>query len=124
MSKFWLRMTVWFKVTLVAALFVYVLLFTFKNASEHARFWYWFNHQPETTLLVLVLCAFGAGVVSTFLFRTTFRTIRQIQELQERSRAQRIDRELTDIRTKAAMLQTKPSGQKSTSEAPMSDNDL
>ena len=124
MTNFWLRIKVWLKVTLVVALFVYVLLFTFKNASVHAPFWYWFNRQPDTTLLMLVLCSFLAGVVTTFLLRTTFRTIRQMQELGERSRAQRLDRELTDIRTKAAMLQTKPSGQKSSSEPPMSDNDL
>lgn len=108
MSNLWLRIKIWFKVTLVAAVFVYVVIFTAKNASEKARFWYWFNHQPETTLLFLVLCAFVAGVVSTLLVRTTFRTMRQISDLQHRSRIHRMDQQIADIHTKAAMLQTKP----------------
>lgn len=108
MSNLWLRIKIWFKVTLVAAVFVYVVIFTAKNASEKARFWYWFNHQPETTLLFLVLCAFVAGVVSTLLVRTTLRTMRQISDLQHRSRIHRMDQQIADIHTKAAMLQTKP----------------
>lgn len=110
MSNLWLKVKVWFKVTLVAALLVYIILFTYFNASEKAHFWYWFHHQPEETLLVLVLCSFLAGIVASFLFGTTFRTIRQVQELQARSRAQRLDRQIADIHSKAAMLQTKPAG--------------
>jgi uncharacterized membrane protein YciS (DUF1049 family) len=108
MANLWLRIKIWFKVTLVAAVFVYVGCFTYENASEEVRFWYWHNHQPETNLLLLVLCAFGAGVVTALLFRTTVRTMRQINDLKHRSRVNRIDRQIADIHSKAAMLQTKP----------------
>lgn len=108
MGNLWLKIKIWFKVALVAAVFVYVVIFTAKNASEKARFWYWFNHQPETTLLFLVFCAFVAGVIATLLVRTTFRTVRQISELQHRTRIHRMDQQIADIHTKAAMLQTKP----------------
>jgi uncharacterized membrane protein YciS (DUF1049 family) len=108
MSNLWLRIKFWFKVTLVAAVFLYVIMFTAKNASEKAHFWYWINHQPETNLLYLVLGAFIAGVISTLLIRTTIRTMRQFGELQHRSRIHRIDQQIADIHTKAAMLQTKP----------------
>jgi len=108
MNNLFLRIKIWFKVTLVAALFVYVVLFTYYNASEKAHFWYWFRHQPETTLLVLVLVSFIAGIIASMLIRTTFRTVRQIQEMQQRSRTDRLGREIEDIKTKAAMLQTKP----------------
>jgi uncharacterized integral membrane protein len=108
MGNLWLRIKIWFKVTLVAALFVYVVLFTYYNASEKAHFWYWFRHQPETTLLLLVLSSFVAGIIASMLVRTTFRTVRQIQELQQRARTERLGREVADMQTKAAMLQTKP----------------
>ncbi|HSU67107.1 MAG TPA: LapA family protein [Tepidisphaeraceae bacterium] len=114
MGNLWLKIKIWFKATLVAALLVYIILFTYFNASEKAHFWYWFHHQPETTLLVLVLCAFLAGVVASFLIGTTFRTMRQIHELQNRSRAQRLDRQIADIHSKAAMLQTKPAANPTT----------
>jgi sensor histidine kinase regulating citrate/malate metabolism len=109
MNNLWLRIKIWFKVTLVAALVLYVIVFTAKNSKEPAHFWYWYNHTLETTLLILVLCAFVVGVIASLLFRTMFRTLRQVQDLQERSRAQRLGREIADIHSKAAMLQTKPS---------------
>jgi NADH:ubiquinone oxidoreductase subunit 5 (subunit L)/multisubunit Na+/H+ antiporter MnhA subunit len=110
MGNLWLKIKVWFKVALVAALILYVIVFTAKNSSKTAQFWYWYNHTLDTTLLVLVLCSFLAGVVGSLLFRTMFRTVHQLQELKERSRTQRIDRQVADIHSKAAMLQTRPSG--------------
>ena len=56
---------------------------------------------------MLVLCAFLAGIVGVILVRTTYRTLRQVRDLKDRTRAQRIDRDMADIRAKAAMLQTK-----------------
>ena len=108
MNTLWLRIKIWSKMTLVAAVFVYVILFTYNNAKEQVKFWYWFSRQPQTNLLLLVLCAFIAGVIATFLVRTTYRTIRQVQETQHRNRISRLDREMTDMRTKAAMLRAKP----------------
>jgi uncharacterized integral membrane protein len=110
MSNIWLRIKIWFKVALVTALVIYVILFVYFNASQEVQFWYWPRHQPKTTLLLLVLCSFLAGIVATLLVRTTFRTIRQISDLQQRARAQRMDRQIADIHSKAAMLQTKPVG--------------
>jgi uncharacterized membrane protein YciS (DUF1049 family) len=124
MSNLWLRIKIWFKVALVAAVFLYIILFTGKNASKEVQFWYWFNHQPETNLLFLVLCAFVAGVVVSFLVRTTLLTVRQISELQQRARAQRMDRQIADIHSKAAMLQTKPPGVAPVEEVPKSEDDV
>jgi len=121
MGNLWLRIRIWSKVTLVALLFLYVILFTFFNAQEKVRFWYWFRHQPQTNLLVLVLCTFLAGVIGALLVRTTFRTIHQVRDLKARNRSQRLDREIADIRTKAAMLQTRstpPPGSADAGEPP------
>jgi uncharacterized integral membrane protein len=108
MNNLWLRIKVWSKITVVTLVVLYVVVFTAKNSKEPAHFWYWYNHTLETTLLILVLCAFLAGVIASLLFRTMIRTVRQVQDLQDRSRAQRIDRQLSDIQTKAAKLQIKP----------------
>lgn len=114
MSNFWLKVKIWTKMLLLAAVFVYVILFTYKNAQQRVQFWYWFNHRPDTTLLLLVVCSFLAGAVGALLLRASFRTIRQVQELQERNRAQRLDREVADMKTKAAMLQTRPAANAAT----------
>lgn len=108
MANLWLKIKIWFKVALVAAVVIYAMLFIYFNAAEGVQFWYWPRHQPRTTLLLLVLCSFLAGVVATLLIRTTFRTMRQVSELRHRSRIQRMDQQIADIHSKAAMLQTKP----------------
>lgn len=123
MSNLWLRIKIWFKVALVAALVIYVILFVYFNASQEVQFWYWPRHQPTTTLLLLVLCSFLAGVVATLLVRTTLLTVRQISDLQQRARVQRMDRQIADIHTKAAMLQTKPPGVAPVEEIPKSEDD-
>ena len=76
--------------------------------SQPVRFWWWYNREDQYSALVLILIAFVAGIISTILFRTTLRTIRQVQDLRSRSRADRLEREVTDMKTKAGMLQTKP----------------
>ncbi|HEY8747394.1 MAG TPA: hypothetical protein VIM11_05435 [Tepidisphaeraceae bacterium] len=107
MANLWLKFRIWTKVAVIAALVIYVILFTYNNAQPKVELWYWFGHKPQTNLLLLALCSFLAGVVGTVLARTTLRTVRQVQDLQDRARSQRMDREMADIRTKAAMLQTK-----------------
>ena len=108
MGNLWLKVKIWVKVLLLLAVVIYVVVFTYKNAEEHVRLWYWYNHQPTTNVLMLALCSFLAGVVGTLLVRTTYTTVRQISELQSRQRAQRLDRAVADMQAKAAMLRSKP----------------
>src|SRR5579864_5762512 len=98
MGNFWLRMWIWVKVLIAVLLVLYVILFVYNNAQEPVRFWYWFHHQPQTNLLLLVVCTFAAGIVGAVIVRTTFRTVRQVQDLQERNRAQRLDSDMADLK--------------------------
>jgi uncharacterized integral membrane protein len=104
----WLKIKVWTKVALFAVLMLYVLIFIYMNGDKSAKFWYWFERQPEWPVLFLVSGAFIAGIVVTILLRTTFITIRQFRELKARTRADRLQREVAEMKQKAAMLRTKP----------------
>ena len=106
----WLKIKVWTKVTLFAVLSLYVLAFIIANRDATVTFWYWPGREPQLPALILVLCAFLTGVVGTVLLRTTFKTVRQVREMQARSRAERLEREVNEMRNKAAMLRTKPAG--------------
>lgn len=110
MGNLWLKIKIWAKVLLLVAVLVYVIVFTYMNAKEPVKLWYWYNHQPQTTVLLLAVFAFLAGVVGTLLVRTTYSTIRQINELKDRQRTNRLDRTLADMQAKAAMLRSKPAG--------------
>jgi uncharacterized integral membrane protein len=103
----WLKIKVWTKVVLFSLVFLYALLFIWMNGDKTARFWYWPKHEPEWPVLFLTLGAFLTGVIVTILLRTTFKTIGQVRELQARSRAQRLQREVEQMKTKAAMLRTR-----------------
>jgi len=50
---------------------------------------------------------FLGGVVVTVLLATTLRTLRQIRDLRSRSRTERLEREVADMKAKASMLRTR-----------------
>lgn len=103
----WLKIKVWTKVVLFAVVLLYALLFIAKNSERPVNPWFWFGREPQTSVLILGVSAFLTGVVVTILLRTTFKTIRQIRELQTRSRSDKLQREVELMKTKAAMLRTR-----------------
>lgn len=107
MGNLWLKIKVWTKGITAGLVTIYAFLFMYNN-SDTANVWWWFNRRFQSSTLVLIVIAFLAGVLATILVRTMFTTIRQIRSLSDRSRSQRIERELADMKEKAARLQTKP----------------
>lgn len=110
MGNVWLKIKVWTKIAVFAFLFLYVIIFVAKNSGQKVKVWYWINHEPETTVLPLVLWAFGTGVVGTILVRTTFKTLRQFRDMQERGRTEKMHREMQDMKAKAGMLRPRSDG--------------
>ena len=110
MGNFWPKLWVWIKVIIVSALVLYGLTFVLKNSGQSVSVWFWFWKTPyQTALLWLVFLTFVAGVIATILVRTTFATVRQIRELRNRNRTEKLEREVADMRSKAARLQVKSS---------------
>ena len=107
MGNLWLKIKVWSKAILFGALLLYILLFVYNNSTQ-VQVWWWFKHKIEGSTLLLLAVAYIAGVISAILVRTTIRTVRQVQELRDRSRIDRLERETAEQRAKAARLQTKP----------------
>lgn len=118
MGNMWLKIKIWTKGIIFGALVLYSLLFFYNNSSrEPVRFWYWFGREPQASPLVLIMAAFLAGVVVTILVRTTLKTLRQVQDLRNKGRIDRLEREHAAMKAKAAMLQTKTTVSQSTSGA-------
>jgi uncharacterized integral membrane protein len=103
----WLKIKVWTKIVLFALLALYALVFLVKNSGREVQFWYWYNRDPQLPVLTLVLATFVVGVIGTILIRTTFKTIRQVRELQTRGRSERLQREVDEMKMKAATLRTR-----------------
>jgi uncharacterized integral membrane protein len=113
MGNFWLKVKVGTKIAVFAILTIAVLVFVIQNANKEVKIWLW-NDIPTTLIRVLFFTALTSAIF-TVLIGTTFRTVRQIREIRARSRSQRLEDEVADMRNKAAMLQTKPLGGSSAS---------
>ena len=108
MNNLWLKIRIWAKVIALTFVTIYLLTFIFKNSDEPAKFWYWFwKPDVETSILYFTLFVFGAGVLTTILVRMMFKTLRQVREMRNKARTERLEREVADMKAKAAMLQTK-----------------
>ena len=103
----WLKIKVWTKVIVASVLALYALLFIYNNSGQPVQFWWWFNHTQPASVFTLSSLAFAAGAIAAVLIRTTWKTYTQIRELQRRSRAQKMERDLADMKSKAAMLKTR-----------------
>ena len=106
MENLWLKIKFWTKLTVFGLLTLAVLVFVLQNVNKPVKLWVWNEH--DTTLLTVVFFTALISVVFTLLVWTTFKTIRQFREMRLKSRTGKLERDMADMKTKAAMLQTKP----------------
>lgn len=107
MNTMWDKIKFWTKVTISSIVSIYLLIFIIKNMGPEVEFWYWYNRTIKASMLFLTACAFLAGVIMTILTRMMYRTARQFTQMRNASRTEKLEREVADMKAKAAMLQTK-----------------
>jgi hypothetical protein len=117
MGNLWLKIKVGTKIAIFAILSIATLLFVVQNINKPVKIWLW--NEYDTTLLKVMFFTGLVSVIFTVLLATAFRTIRQIREIRTRSRSQKLEDEIRDMKQKASMLQTRPAGGDPTS--PLSD---
>lgn len=110
MNNTWLKIKAWTKGIVLGLLLLYIVLFIYKNSGAPVTFWWWFNHSPTTTVFLLALFAFCAGILTSIIVRTMWRTYRQVREMRHRGRTEKLERDVADMHAKAAMLQTRQPG--------------
>ena len=115
MNNVWLKIKLWTKIVICAFVAVYLLVFIVKNNGYKVDFWFWYNRQVNESVLLLVSAAFLTGVLATILTRMMFHTARQFSVMRNTARTEKLEREVADMKLKAAMLQTRASPQTSTS---------
>lgn len=107
MSNAWLKAKVWTKLTILAVVLLYLLVFFIQNHGQQVVFWYWYKSTWNTSLLYFAFFTFLAGVLVTVLARTIYKTVGQFREMRRRNDQERRDRELRELQAKAAMLKTR-----------------
>lgn len=106
-SDTFLKIRIWAKIILLALLVLYALLFLFKN-SQPVSLWLFFGFEIQSINVILALLgAFLLGSLTTIAVRMVFKTVTQVRNSRDRGRTERLEREIADMRTKAATLQTR-----------------
>lgn len=108
MSTTWLKIKVWTKVVVGGLVLLYLLIFVLNNSNKDVAFWYWFGHEWNTSLLYFTFFTVVGGVLAGILLGTVRKTLAQVRELRKRTEQERKDRQLKELQSKAAMLQTRP----------------
>jgi hypothetical protein len=108
MGNLWLKVKVGTKIAIFAILSIATLVFVIQNVNKPITIWLWNDYQ--TTLLKVLFFTVLISVIFTILIGTGLRTVRQIKEIRARNRAQALEDEVRDMKTKAAMLQTRQPG--------------
>lgn len=102
-----LRTWIWLKIVLLAVVLLYTLLFVFKNSSDTVALWFFPSRTAQVPVLVALMGAFMLGSLLTILVRLVVNTIRQMRTARDRDRTARLEREIAEMRTKAATLRTR-----------------
>jgi uncharacterized integral membrane protein len=120
MGNLWLKIKIWTKISIASVLLIYLLVFVAANSNRDVKFWYWIGRNADTSVLLLALYAFFGGMIVWILVSTTLKTVKQVREMRGKGRTDRLERELAEMRAKAAMLRPKPPS----TTAPSSDSSV
>jgi hypothetical protein len=121
MGTFWEKLKFWTKAIIFGVALLYLFVVTAANWNlviDGDLNLIVAKYQKPHVLTVLLVTA----VISIFggwLLRTIFKTLRQWQHLQDRSRTARLEKEMADMKAKAGMLQTREAAVAGTSAAPV-----
>jgi len=121
MEDLWLKIKFWTKLSVIGLVTIYLVAFIAKNSDRQAQFWYWYKRDYAIPILVLASSSFLVGIIAALLVKTTFKTIRQLRKLRADARTQRMERDLADMKSKASMLQTKPTDSRDSESRPEED---
>lgn len=114
MTNLWLKVRIWTKVVLFTFVAFYIICFIIGNRKETANVWVFFGSTLEKQpLLEVIAITLGIGIVGTLLAGLVRGTIRQMREVRAKTKAEQLQKDVADMKAKAAKLQVqdeKPTG--------------
>ncbi|HLL91000.1 MAG TPA: hypothetical protein VK324_16995 [Tepidisphaeraceae bacterium] len=106
----WQKIKLWSKIVILGLVLLHALLFIFLNLGTviEPRLSLIYKTYDRPNFLVVTLVTSVVSIFGWWMFWLVFRTLRQIREVGTRARTDRLEREMEQIKQKAAMLQTRP----------------
>jgi hypothetical protein len=106
----WQKVKLWTKLVVLGIVLVHALLFIFLNLGTviEPRLSLIYASYDRPNFLVVTLVTSMISIFGWWMFWIVFRTFRQLRQANTRARTDRLEREMEEIKSKAAMLQTRP----------------
>ena len=110
MDTFWQKVKLWAKIVTLGVVVVLALTFVILNlgAVVEPELSLVFTSYDRPNFLLVMLLTSVFSVFGWWVFWLVFRAVRQLRTAGERSRTDRLEREVAEMKAKAAMLQTRP----------------
>jgi hypothetical protein len=110
MNDTWQKIKFWARITLFSVIALYVIGFFIANRNAYVTpaIDFIFHTWTAPNLLLVLILDSVFSIFGWWLFRTVFRALRQMQQMRATSRTGKLEREVADMKNKAAMLQVKP----------------
>jgi hypothetical protein len=108
-GSFWQNLWFYTRLVFLSLIGLFVIVFVFMNwtARVEPAVSIVFREYPKPRLLLVILLTALISITGWWTFWTLWRTIRGIRDSRDRAKVQRLQREVQDMKVKAAMLQTK-----------------
>jgi hypothetical protein len=105
----WEKIKLWTRITVFSALALYLLIVIAVNWELRVKgtLQLVFIKFDEPRVLLVLLVTALVSIFGWWLTRTVFKAFRQLQSVRERSRTARLEKEMAEMKAKAAMLQKK-----------------
>jgi|SRR5271156_4420167 len=110
MNGFWQKFLAIVKFVVLGVLLIHVIMFIILNMSAvvDTQLNLIYKRYDRPNFLLVMLLTSVLSIFGWWLFRITLKTFRQINESNARARTSKLEREMAEIKSKAAMLQTQP----------------
>jgi hypothetical protein len=110
MGNLWEQIKFWTRTILSCALALCALLFIFFNypAYVEPKINLLFRSYEQPSLLLVLFLDSVLSIFTWWLVTAVIRTVRQMRESKMRSQTDRLEREVAEMKTRAAMLQAQP----------------
>jgi hypothetical protein len=110
MNSVWQKFLAIVKFVVLGLLLIHVIMFIVLNISAvvDTRLSLIYKSYDRPNFLLVMLLTSVLSIFGWWLFRTSLKTIRQMNEASSRARTSRLERDMAEMQSKAAMLQSKP----------------
>jgi hypothetical protein len=120
MGTFWEKLKFWTKAISfgVAVLYLFIVMALNWNLVIDGDLNLIVAKYQKPHVLTVLLVTAVISIFGWWLLRTIFKTLRQWQHLQDRSRTARLEKEMAEMKAKAGMLQTREAPAAATTNTP------